>query len=285
MAFARVRLLPPQHPAKRLFFIADGWPEQSWVSFLRNSMVDPKLPSIIPDILSCGMFSSDEFASAESDPVERKLLLRRYPTKVVRPTLLAYDHACYVQAVQHVVELFGVPLISFQPKLSRPPARLLEAPHAAHSWKWHRIWSLVRLSGRWPLVVQGGDEMPVLLSSCALCLESNVDILHPLCDCTYTLPDFVVWSGTVLFGHRRRVVDFYDALFYDGNEAEDLLASIKYVGSCVSRCAWGDDGEDPSEDVDAALHQGDVEVLLQLAQARANVDADGVHYESDETDV
>ena len=80
-------------------------------------------------------------------------------------------------------------------------------------------------------------------------------------------------------------MDFYDALFYDGNEAEDLLASIKYVGSCVSRCAWGDDGEDPSEDVDAALHQGDVEVLLQLAQARANVDADGVHYESDETDV
>ena len=71
-------------------------------------------------------------------------------------------------ATLHIVVLFGLPMLSFQPIFSTLPVRLLETPNAAKCYSCCSIWFLVWLHERWPLVVHKIDVIRMIIDSCAL---------------------------------------------------------------------------------------------------------------------
>ena len=77
----------------------------------------------------------------------------------------------------------GYSYASFVPEHRRPPIDLLRFDSGPAARSKYRLWALVRMSGKWPLPVYGGDELPLVLGVCPACGEKNVTVTHTLCDC------------------------------------------------------------------------------------------------------
>ena len=45
-------------------------------------------------------------------------------------------------------------------------------------WRWFRIWSLISISGLWPLCVFGAPDMPLQFESCSLCGTQSTEVYH-----------------------------------------------------------------------------------------------------------
>ena len=52
---------------------------------------------------------------------------------------------------------------SFVLEPRRPPIDLLRFDSGSAAWPKYRLWALVRMSGKRPLPVCGGDELPLVL--------------------------------------------------------------------------------------------------------------------------
>ena len=113
----------------------------------------------------------------------RKALLKRYRWEVARPKLRIYDQQAFQRVAARILPAFGAPLSDFMPAPQRLSLELLVSDHMPVSALWFRVWALVRVTGRWPLVVWGMPDMPDVLPACAGCDASQVSVLHALCEC------------------------------------------------------------------------------------------------------
>jgi hypothetical protein len=80
--------------------------------------------------------------------------------------MLEYDQEAFARSCTVSFPAFGVPFSAFMPELRQTSLDLLSHDGSATLWTGFRIWSLVRVTGKWPLPVYGGDQLPLTLDAC-----------------------------------------------------------------------------------------------------------------------
>ena len=64
MAFARLQILPLEHPGARMLYLACSLGSASWASRVRLALVSSDLPEPIPEIGQCGLFDEISILNA-----------------------------------------------------------------------------------------------------------------------------------------------------------------------------------------------------------------------------
>ena len=234
MTRARVLLLDLEHSANRMLRLAMDNGVPSWARKVEAIMNSPKFSACIPEVTSAPGVSEVLVKAARSDKLVRKKILSDYKWSVVRPILWDYDHRAFMLASGVILPGLGMPFSVFAPVLRPVPLELLNQDGSANLWTGYRLWSLVRVSGRWPLPVYRGDQLPVDLPACPLCGMSEVAVDHALCDCTslgsclrdlcceFSLPRPSVARDAFLL-----------ALFRDGEAANARVAHCRFVAATI----------------------------------------------------
>ena len=234
VGLARLSVLPLDHPAARVAKAARATPARTWYQSISALLVSVVPGHPIPEIEVCPTLACEVSRSRECGAA-RKLALRRYRWEVVRPALRRAETAALEKAASRNLPVFGLPFSAFQPYPERMALDLLAMDMGPSTWRWFRMWAMVRMTGRWPLAVLGGHVNPEHLASCALCGCEGPDISHALLDCRLLEQPRAVldsqvgrlpWADpqctyTMLFGHRP----------LPGHR----LQHIKFVGLALSR--------------------------------------------------
>ena len=147
------------------------------------------------------------------------MLLRRYRTEVVHPVFQLMEEQHFLSSAQGhmsiqpwtVAEVFTLP--------PADPLDMLAMDEGPLTWCYYRIWSVVRITGLWPLACIGRPELPATLASCPLCAAQHVDVRHALVECPGTLS----WRSQ---GNRGN-----DTLLMSLQSQEP--AAIRFVGGCL----------------------------------------------------
>ena len=176
VAFARLFLLPQDHPSRIMLDVAASPPYATWVANVVAYMEARQIPLITKSGIaeSC-------IKAAHLDREHRKQLLRHYRWDIVNPILLKQDEITYVSCAARLIPTFGIPLSSLIPRPCRLPKEWLVASGPPGMWKYFRCWSIARLTGRWPCSVLGSADLPFTLAKCSWCDTCNITVLHPFC--------------------------------------------------------------------------------------------------------
>ena len=115
----------------------------------------------------------------------RKDTLKSYRLEVLRPTLLRYDRAAVAKAAMQALPPYNrsfAALCTFPSPLD--PGMLAGEPGPSF-WSHYRLWAVVRMTGKWPLSVLGGEgkEHPKFLRRCRACGRREVSVRHALGAC------------------------------------------------------------------------------------------------------
>ena len=140
---------------------------------------------------------------------------------------------------------------------------VLSASQDRITWRRYRAWAIARCSGRWPLTVLGGDEVPTLLATCGKCEAPDVSIIHGLCHCPGTASFWVELAEVVNVPVRHDSDAVVRYLFNYDNVVASRSLVIDFVGSSLIACmakqaphpqVRGDDGADSeNEDGESRL--------------------------------
>lgn len=221
----------------------------------------------IPDISVCT--SSELVMAARKCNVTRKMVLRQYRIEHLRPLLSACDQREFLKALDNYWPCFGISIASFFALDSRADSCLLAMDPEGVRLSWYRIWSLVRISGRWPLPVLVRAPVEATVDRCAACGEAAVTVLHALVHCPHTMRLYRLLSTQCVVPVRSHVSAFLATLFGDGAPVEQRVCHISYVAHSVTACAGSFLG--------GAVVEGLAEMVDQLLDcARAAAAAPGV---------
>ena len=90
---------------------------------------------------------------------------------------------------------------------------------------------LIRMTGKWPLPVHGGDELPLLLDCCP---ASHVTVVHGLCDCVGVEQARRSLHAAVSCPLERSARStLIQELFKDDSRHEVRAAHIRFVAAAV----------------------------------------------------
>ena len=184
----------------------------------------------------------DDDDEARSSRPARILALKRYKQHCVTPAFDAYDQDAFAASL----EQHSWPYASFQPCLGPLPPLLLELNWEPHTWKHYRVWSTVRVLGRWPLALFGAGELPEMLPLCPLCGAEWVTIAHPLALCHGTWDLYLHWRSSSASGvgcptrppwPELRTELFSGRLGFVSDDEADLWFRITFTGQVFERIA------------------------------------------------
>ena len=179
MLEARTQLLPHHTTAAGALHAARQSPFHSWAKLVQS--LRDRLGQL-PDILD--WISQERVDFDPCDKNKRKNIARRFRYKVVYPALAQYDQDVYLKAEQ----TSGWPYPNFQRRHDMFPQKLLLADWSPAQWAAHKVWQLVRVSGRFPLPLLGIELFPLTLDACPLCHQDHASLQHVLCECIGICP-------------------------------------------------------------------------------------------------
>ena len=145
-----------------------------------------------------------------------------------------WKRECLQPAIEkHEVRWFAAQLAAGTPGVSVLGARFLcpckssanalrWAPWSRTTWKFHKAWTLCRLTGALPLSLWGWPNNPATVPTCPGCLEAQVGLQHILQRCVATEQ------------YRRELLngDATSCLSAEGDE-DQLAKRIRFVGLCA----------------------------------------------------
>ena len=176
--------------------------------------------------------SDGAVAQARGDKECRKHVMQLYRDQVLRPALMAYDAAAYKEAVQHRIVL-GTPYLSLHPVLTNSCPALMDLPLKCQVAHWARIWSSIRSTGRFPMLLFGGSGFSTTLEKCSLCNTPNIDVDHVLCYCPGTLPQYMQLARFTAVPSRTKKKEFASCIFGSSALACDRLYHMMYVSKAM----------------------------------------------------
>ena len=232
---ARACLLPPSHPTAQLLRILSGSQCINWLGQVSALQCRADFCSSIPDITV--VFAEARIVSARSDASVRRLLLRQYRNSFVTPVLLAYDDASFNNAACSSPWPYGV----FDAAFPHSQLAALRLEWDLHMWQLFRAWSVVRVTGRIPLLLFDCGDLVQTLAICPLCGVPAVDISHLFADCDGTFDLYAQWAGTVVT--REPWLTLQHLLFgapptQTHDLVQSLCARVTFVGNVV-KCVCG----------------------------------------------
>jgi hypothetical protein len=233
MALARLQLLPVNHPGSRMLALAASLPYGGWVAIVRQEMNHPSLTKPIPSLLEHSAFAMHEIESAQACKVARRLLLRRYRAVVVLPSLRERDQQLYLSSASNLVAPFQWCRSTLLPEPEPAASTLLDLDLGCNTWRFYRVWAIVRISGGWPLCCYTGSGALQALEFCPLCWAPAPTVLHCLCACPVTAS--LHRNASLLHSFRPRADSTALTAFLFGpcDDASLRSAQIGYVGGCI----------------------------------------------------
>ena len=235
---ARLFVLPDDHPAVEMFKASVVLPNADcWASQIKARMLASRPP--VPDIVEVPTFSVRELVSARSDKAVRKLVLRRYRSEVVRPRLLQADAALFETAASKNIVTFGLPFKAFMPSPVAFDAVWLSLEPVPSSWLWYRCWAIVRMTGKWPCVLFGDEELQVTLGQCGACGECDVTVIHALTQCPavgFRRTELFIQLGILVEVAPSLVPFLLKLLFGQALPVTIRWKCICFVGQCIAQC-------------------------------------------------
>lgn len=163
-------------------------------------------------------------------------MLRDYRWNVVRPVLAEYDRSAFFKVASVDLPGLVMPFTMFHPEPSRIPVDLVSVAQDKQAWRKYRAWAVARCSGRWPLTVLGGTEVPTKLPICGLCAAPEVTILHSLCHCPGTARLWSVLAAAISVPPRDEVNVVVQLLFDYERVVESRSLCVDFVGSSLLAC-------------------------------------------------
>lgn len=188
VALARLAVLPPSHPGARMVQCALASTATTWVSSVKSFMSSDYFSNPISGIAEHPAFSEELLAEATWDVDARKALLRQYRLEDVQPALQALDMELVQRAAATHMCVTPLLVADVLTGASWDEIVLLGMDWGPKTWKLYRMWSLVRITGCWPLTCYGVASLPPCLPQCSLCGTEGVRIIHALGECTVTAP-------------------------------------------------------------------------------------------------
>ena len=231
LTLARVQLLPEEHPTARLALLLDELPCRTWFSQARDLLHQSGLPRPIPNLENSGVCSAAQIHEARRDRALRKQILQTYRRNTVKPLLQEYDRMHLVSCTHEYIPAFGFSLFELDFYVVPLQWELFDSCSVKEAWFNYRAWSIVRISGRWPLPLLGISELPRHIT-CPACNLPEASVFHMLGRCPSSreplqrlLQHIPVTASTV-----ERPCEFLRALFGDPTT---WRASQEFVGSCL----------------------------------------------------
>ena len=234
LARTRIQLLPSHHPSRQTFETAVNLTVGSWSHKLDSLLTEYGLREI-PDIAHHSLFTSQELATAICAPDIRKNLVRRFKWDVVRPLFLVIDRQHFQEQLQKAMGCFTVPFSVLSPSSFLFRTEMLAHAGGPATWTHFRVWTLARMTGKWPRLGESAVEFDHSRAWCPHCGISDVDLAHALAEC-----DEVPVSYDHVFGSARRpprqnseeVLIFLFGDFIRDSDISLAMQRVCYVG-CV----------------------------------------------------
>jgi hypothetical protein len=145
----------------------------------------------ILQVWDCGLFPRDILKQAQADSAIRKNVLRMYRTSIVRPALMAKDAAAYAKDADKELPGLGC---RFRDLGTLPRVlRVSDLGSQSHplTWRFYRIWSIVRLTGMWPAFLYNLPQALPTLPQCPACGTYDVSVRHTLTLCSESIVKFL----------------------------------------------------------------------------------------------
>ena len=130
--------------------------------------VCPRLPGPIPDIFAASVIDVNEERLVSTDSTVRRRILRKYKWDVVRPAVLHLDSDVFRRDARK--ELPGI-RASYEDLgcFSKTAISLLLVNDV--SWRFVRIWYLIKLTGAWPMGLFDVETQMGELPFCTLWMQ------------------------------------------------------------------------------------------------------------------
>ena len=222
LCLARLQLLPPAHPSRRLLEVALELPCRSWVRDVVCLLNHPGFSSNIPQVYESEICPTDMFHLAYTDGAVRRNILRKYRDNIVRPILLLYDNANFCTCAAKTLP--GLQCQFFELESTN---NLMEKmlPAVMH-WRVFRIWLLIRMTGKWPICLYEPESNVDVLNECPFCLAKLISVRHAIQDCPHKpYPP----SGV------RELLQNIRNLFHEQLEGPILQKAIIFAGQSVHK--------------------------------------------------
>jgi len=174
MLEARVLIFPENAPARRLLVAAQASPWLTWGQHVR--LARQKLGGM-PSIIEWA--GARAVSEARLTSWSRKRLTGAYKHRILKPQLKKYDQ----DAFQAGSGRHGWPFATFQSPFAPLNEDILWADWQPRPWSDLQVWAAARATGRFPLILFGGDGAPASLSVCRLCGVPSADVKHALFEC------------------------------------------------------------------------------------------------------
>ena len=236
LARARLFLLPLEHAGPRMLRLATSSCMPSWASEVKALMASACAAGPVEEVGDCGAFDEDTLALARRDREVRRTVLKQYRWFHVRPALREQDLRVFDTAAAVNIPVLGVPFSLLSPSPTPLPLSLFGERFGPQSWRWFRCWALVRMSGRWPAVLVGGDDMPFVLDRCPLCGAEYIYVVHPLFECVASATQFQELQARYQLPARADRPALVIALFAATNDLAFAAACMEFVGSTALAC-------------------------------------------------
>ena len=158
----------------------------------------------MPTIEECGLCPQELRNSCQESEHVRKGVLKQCRRLVVRQKLAERDRLDQSEAVCKLLPALGVSFRDLQPCPTTVVFKDydVDLDGSSRVWRWFRIWSLISISGLWPLCVFGTPDMPLQFESCSLCGTQSIEV-HHVVTCPGTQDFFNSFRCDMLFFCRK----------------------------------------------------------------------------------
>ena len=141
------------------------------------------------------------------------------------------------------------------------------------------MWSLIRITGNWPLTVYGHMSSSKTISLCNACGTQDINILHPICQCPATkdaydgltafpsCPPRALWPEILLF------------LFGEHSSTEEQVSCIRYVGTSTHLALYGRESKPNLSEAPAGDDR--LDVLLRMSNPQQENVTDWIDHASE----
>ena len=168
LCLARLQLLPPEHPSRRLVEVALELPCRSSAQDVVCLLNHPGFSSNIPQVHESEICPSDMFLLAYTDSAVRRNILRNYRDNIVRPIPLLYDETNFRTCATKMIP--GLQCQFFELESTNDLMKKL-LPAVLH-WRVFRIWLMIRMTGQWPICLYEPESNVDVLDECPFCFAN-----------------------------------------------------------------------------------------------------------------
>ena len=160
--------------------------------------------------------------------------MRRYRHTVLKPIFMEFDRRQFFVTASVVLPGFGVsPLrLGLMPLPLQWERLPLEA--VPLHWKHSRAWSLVRVTGRWPLPIFGLVGLPAQ-HRCVACAIEQATVVHVLCHCPATASLYQqLTDGLDSTPQRSEATRVLAYVFGTPQDQESWCSAQRFVGEAFA---------------------------------------------------